>query len=274
MAHAARPRVAAGDLQLGDRLAQHAAHRLDLGHVDVLAEPGALALEKRGHQGDERVRGRVGIAEPEGDHPDDRLVVVADQALGARQAGHHRRVGAHAAERAVLADGRHREHDQAGVALGQVVVGEPTAREHAGREVLDQDVGGVDQPADQRAAVRVLDVGREAELAVVGLVRVGRELLGRAVDLWADRGRAAQARVVEPPAVLDLDHLGAEVGQDRAHHRGRPDPAEVDHADAVEDGLHEPAPLPTATSSRTSAVCSPSRGAGASAPVFGQAESA
>src|SRR5439155_14028566 len=72
--------------------------------------------------------------------------------------------------------------------------------------------------------------------------------------------RADQPRRVGPGPRLDANDLGAVVGERAADGRARDDPRQVEHAKAGECLIaHARNPM---TSPKTSALCSPSRGAG------------
>jgi hypothetical protein len=117
------------------------------------------------------------------------------------------------------------------------VVGQPPPLHHPRGEVLGDDAAAPDQLAGEGAALGLAHVDRHAELApavvveqpaLVG-VRVGVLLAVGADDALVDRQLAGG---VEPVAVLDLDDLGAVVGEHPGGDRTDPHPAEVGHADA------------------------------------------
>ena len=89
-------------------------------------------------------------------------------------------------------------------------------------EVLQQDVGGVDEVEDAVPIGRLGDVELDAVLVAV------------------ERGEQAGSRtgqvagLVAGPARFDLDHLGAEVGQDHPAAGPHDHVGELDDADAVE----------------------------------------
>ena len=99
--------------------------------------------------------------------------------------------------------------DQARQARVQMLEAEPQAVERARPEVLDQDVGARQEALEQRAAARLLEIERDAEFGAVD----GQEVAAFSLD----KRRPPDARVVPLAGILDLDHLGAEIGQ---RHRG------------------------------------------------------
>ena len=123
-------------------------------------------------------------------------------------------------QRAVLPVGRHRAPDHAGAPLEDLLGGKPEPREGSRAEVLDEDIGPVDEELQVRAAAFGLEIDRDALLAPVHREEVGALSPGE---------RGAPAPGVVSARRLHLDDLGAEVGQ---HHRGvRPgeNPREIHH---------------------------------------------
>src|SRR5207249_9496882 len=81
---------------------------------------------------------------------------------------------------------------------------------------------------EDRCAVGAAEIDADALLAPV----VDGEVHALATD---HRRMAARFLAADR---LDLDHLGAEVGQDHAATRSRLEPRELEHADAVEGEAH------------------------------------
>ena len=123
-----------------------------------------------------------------------------------------------------------RHVDDVGLDRLQLLVGEAQAREHAGGEVLGDDVGDGDELAQQLLAALGAQVERDAELLDVVVVEAAADL--DAAPLVDERRRAAQD---VPRAlahrVLDADHLGAERGEEPGGARAGELPAEVADAD-------------------------------------------
>src|SRR5699024_8671333 len=112
--------------------------------------------------------------------------------------------------------------DESRVAGGQLLVSESDRFHLSDAEVLEQDIGGVDEVEDAAPIGRLGDVELDAVLVAV------------------ERGEQAGSRtgqvagLVAGPARFDLDHLGAEVGQDHPAAGPHDHVGELDDADAVE----------------------------------------
>ncbi len=107
---------------------------------------------------------------------------------------------------------------------------EPEPRGGALGEVLDEDVGPVQQPVQDLPAARVLQVERDGLLAAVG----PDEMRGQSL-----RGGVVGTREVAAVGPLDLDHPGAEVGELAGGEGGRDGLFDGDDGDAVQgQGFH------------------------------------
>ena len=202
-------------------------HRVEHRDVDVLAEPGRIAQAQRGEHPDDAVQtgDRVG-------HRDldvDVLGAGGDPAAG----GHaglrmdHPGVRRTVTLRALLPEPRDRQHHEAWVDLHEVVVGEAEAGHDAGPEVLGDDVGPGGEPPHHVPALRRRQVDRDRALAGVLLAEV------RALRPLPELPRHVALRR------LDLDHVGAEVGEQPAGVRAGEHPAQVEHLDALERCCHQ-----------------------------------
>src|SRR5688572_9926051 len=186
----------------GERLDREVRHRLKHRDLDESALARARALEQRG---EDAVRGIdssdcIGQRGPEeagsfrvhddGEESGQRLRdrVVA-RALGVGP------IGPESADRAV---------DEPGIEAAQALGAgaEPLGRARA--EVLDVDVGIRDELVEELAVGRLLEVAADAALVAV----VGLEMLGIEAALIGAAGIAFRA--------LDLDHVGAQVGEHHA----------------------------------------------------------
>ena len=96
-----------------------------------------------------------------------------------------------------------------------------------GPEAFDDHVGVLRQRQERVAAPRVLEVERDAALVAIHGAVEGRD---------GSRPVAEVARIVAGAGVLDLDHVGAEVGEIERADRARQQPRQVEHADALERG--------------------------------------
>lgn len=96
---------------------------------------------------------------------------------------------------------------------------------HTRPETLDDHVGPPGQLQERFASLGTLEIQREAALvAIDGPV----EVAGSALFPAATHG----AHVVAGAGVLDLDDVGAEVGEVEARHRARQEAGQVEHPDA------------------------------------------
>jgi hypothetical protein len=137
-----------------------------------------------------------------------------------------RRVGAGSAESG------HGRRDEPRVRLAHRGERESEALEHAGREVLDDDVRARRETPDR--------------LRAGGTRQVERDRLLVAIDAQVVRGHAAARVVRRPPGarhvalgrVLHLDDAGAEVGEEHRAERPREDAGEVQHEHARERRAH------------------------------------
>ena len=138
------------------------------------------------------------------------------------------------AVRPVLPVAGDRAVDEPRVLLAQPLVADPQPLHHAGAEALEQHVGLAHEP-QQHLAPRVgLQVDADRALVAVERQeqRAARALLRPLV------ARRRPAHVVAEPRVLDLQHVGAEVGQQPRAEAARQQPREVEHADALERAAH------------------------------------
>src|SRR4051812_4657333 len=126
--------------------------------------------------------------------------------------------------------------DQGGVRLLQHVVSHAELVQDARAKALDQDVRGLDQLEERLPATLLLQIEADRSLvAVEGEVdrRAGAE---RVVLLVAVVGRRP-AHVVALTGVLDLDHVGAEVGEQQGAETAGQQAGEVEDLDVREGPL-------------------------------------
>jgi len=107
----------------------------------------------------------------------------------------------------------------------QVVGREPPRGERAAGEVLGQHVDVREQPAQQPPPLLLPDVERDAFLVAVEREEGHRHAVGR---------RIAIAPLVAAPWRLHLDHLGAQVGEDRGAEGTREEARQVEDPNAGE----------------------------------------
>jgi hypothetical protein len=107
-----------------------------------------------------------------------------------------------------------------------VLVAHPEPVRSPDLEVLDHGVGPGAQLERQRAPLLTPEVESARALAAVHRQVVGRFAAG-------ERG-APRARLVAALGTLDLDHVGAQIGQQHRAIGARQDAREIDHADPEE----------------------------------------
>ena len=199
-------------------------HHLEHRDLDLLAGARPLAGEERQHHPvrGHRARGEIG----------DRVADLHRRPVGkpgevhdARLALDDQVVARPARLRPRLAEARDRAVDEPGIQRVDGLPAEAEPRERAGPEVLDQHVRAREELPEDRLPRLRLEVERDALLPAVDAHEVGR--------LAAGEGGPG-AGVVPLARLLDLDHLGAHVGEE---HRGvgpREHAGQVDDAHAVE----------------------------------------
>ena len=218
----------AADQVVGAHVAERHQRRVVKGEIDMLALARRGAREQRSVDRRHRMDRRHCI--DDGDGMAQSLAVgLAVHAHHARLGLQHRIVARPVRQRSSLAVGRDREVDQLRVLLGEAGVVEAVLLEHARPEIFQHDVGLLEQSVHQRLAVGLGEIERHALLAPV----VGHEEVALAL-LAAGARTGALARVVAAVRVLDLDHLGAHVGEHLGTHGTRDHAGEIDDANAVE----------------------------------------
>ena len=127
--------------------------------------------------------------------------------------------------------------DDLGVDRAEVVDTEAQLRERRRQEVRDEDVRRVDQAQQQVATLGGSDVEADAPLAaVVHLHRLVHPARAEPEDALAHEAAVA----ITGDRVLDLDHVGAPVGEQRAACGHEHELRELDDTDAFEDGHRRP----------------------------------
>ena len=194
--------------------------------VDALAFPGLQPVHVRGehaHRG-ENAGGDIG-------HRRAALHRRAPGSLSgdAHQPGHPLRDQVEAAAlgiRAGAPEARDLAVDQSRIDLAQRLVAQAEALHRALAEVLDCHVGGAQQSASDLQPFRVLEVHRDPALVAV------HHQVGGGLALDDRRDRAAA--VVAVRQLLQLDHVGAHVGEHQAAGRAGHDVRQLDHLEAGE----------------------------------------
>ncbi|MDR8955490.1 hypothetical protein FEP76_03997 [Burkholderia multivorans] len=193
--------------------------------VDRLTAPALLALGEREQDAGERVEARHHVDDRQADA---RRVAVA-LAVHAHQPRHrldHRVVARQAAKRPVGAETRHRTVDQPRETRLQIAcIVHPPARERTGLEVLDQHVGVLEQPPEDRAPFVARQVEREPFLVAVHAQEVPRGV--------ARERRPPAARLVAAGR-FDLDDRRTVVGERLRAVRAAEHAAQVDDLQAFQ----------------------------------------
>ena len=200
-----------------------------VGHRDV--EDGALAcaitVAQRGEDRDHTPHAAADVGELRGRH----LRRRAHRPLRAEDSGPSEVVEVVAGalrELARLAVSRERTNDEARVLAAEHGVAEAEAIEHAGAELLEEDVVGANDAQERGLGVGLLEVDHSAPLAAV------EELERR--GLTARVGRHV-AQVVAAARVFDLVDGGAEIGEDERREGPGQEPGQVENTDVLE-GTH------------------------------------
>jgi hypothetical protein len=136
-----------------------------------------------------------------------------------------------------LAEAGDRAIDQPRVVGRQALIVEAEFGEPADLEILDQHVRARGKLAHDAAALLALEVELDRSLAAVGGVEIGSAEVAAAGG--GDERRSPAAGVVAGALALDLDHIGAEVGQDLPGPRPGQDAGELQHAQAGQRTRHE-----------------------------------
>ena len=223
-----------GRLVLGEGRADHVGagghQRFVHRDVDIVAATGVLAAQQRHQDARETMETTDEIGD--GDAGDRRPSVVAQGQ--AQHAGHGLQreiVRGAAGIGAVLAEGADRAIDDARVLRGDRLVADAEARGDTGAERFDQHVGFAGETEEIGPALLALEVEHDALLAAA---HVAEEYRGARV------GRQDVTAGIALAGRLDLDHLGAVIGQRGGEIRSRQEPGEIDDLDALK--LHDDLP--------------------------------
>jgi hypothetical protein len=202
----------------------HGKHRVEHGEIDDLAVARALALPQRGEHrpGAEKTGGHIGDRFPDRGR---RPVRRAGDGHEARHRLDDEVVRRPCRELTRLPEAGNTQVDEPRVARAQPCRIDLEPRGDPGAEVLYHHVAFRRQRGDDLAGARGLEVERDALLVAVEQ----SEIDARLADEWAEA-----ARIVARARRLDLDHLGAEVGEQRRAIRPRHDAREIEHANARE----------------------------------------
>jgi len=192
--------------------------------VHPLPEPRLLALNhRRAHaEGAQYARGEV---EERDSRPHGLTSRLARDGHDAGKGLHERLVARRILARPRAAEGGDRAVDEARVDGGQRIVAETEALHGARAEVFDDHVRRRHEGFHHLHRLRLLEIELEA-----ALVAIEKEIGGRFAILvgWPC------ARLVTAAGIFHLDHIRAEIGEERSTPRSSDDTREIDDADAVE----------------------------------------
>ena len=165
----------------------------------------------------------------------------------------HEVIGGTACERAVRAERRHDSDDERRVGCVQCIPAEPERLGPRSRAVVNDDAGCRDEARKGVAANGRLQIEHNRALAAIEWDEEPSHV----------RRDGHHLPVGVPTRGLDLDHVGAEFGEQRTGERAGDILRHLDHADALERQVHRgpggvhtrpPSPLRAITSCCTSAV--------------------
>ncbi len=215
----------AGLLELGDRRLEHREAGVDDRRIDDLAGGAALAGVEREQDALERRLGGERVAEADA-VARRRLAGVAVDVSEARDRLAGGREPRALAVAAGLAVAGHARVDAAGVPLVHVVGPQAPALHRARAEVLQHDVGGGGELGGDPLPRGLAQVERDGALVA------GQDRPPQAVVVVAQAPPVAHRVAVARR--LDLDHVGAEVAQQRARVGAGEQLAELDRPQAVQ----------------------------------------
>ncbi len=235
------PRRHAGGQVVEGLVGQAGDLHVEQGHIDVLADAADVAVGEGGEHRGGGVQPGEDIGQRHADlHRTGAFLVVGapGEAHQAAQALDHEVIAGALGIGAGLAEAGDRTVDQLRVDLLQRFIVEAIGLEPADLEVLQQDVGLGRQFANDALAFRLGEVHRHRLL-----VAVGRQVVGRLAGVVAfgilEERRAPGAGVVAAAGALDLDHLGAEVGEDLPGPGAGQDTGQVEYADMGKGAGHD-----------------------------------
>jgi hypothetical protein len=185
--------------------------------MKICALAGSIALQERGENADrgEQACGQIGDRNADADRPVTRQSGDRHQAAHAlRDLVESRPVGV----RAILAKAGNAGIDQARIDLAQRLVVDTEPLLHSRAEILDQHVGFFDQTLEGGEPFRRLQVERDAALVAMQVLKI-RSVARPAHRLFGVRRR------------LDLDDIGAPIGELARAGRPGPHPRQIEHGE-------------------------------------------
>ena len=226
--------------EVGAHVGGHGDLHVEQGEIEVLALAGAFAVKERGKH---RLRGEGAGHEVGHRHPDF-LWSATRSVVGFAGNRHHPAntlddevIAGTMRPGAGLPESGHRAVDEFRIDCREAVVVEAVFLEVADLVVLDDHVADRCQAPDDFAALNACEIDRDRSFATVGSKVVGRIGGVGAVSVLQKR-RPPAAGVVACARALDLDYVGAEVGQVlRAPGTGK-HTGKIEDANSVEGAGH------------------------------------
>ena len=233
MPRALPPRVLAADNRIRCLVGEHRQLRIEQRHVDRRPLAGLVAPVKRREDRICRIHPgeQIGDRNPDAHRPAARFPI--GQPGQAHQPAHRlddiiiarpRRI------RPVLPETGDRRIDQSRIGGAKARRVEPELLQSPDAEILYQNIGIARHSTHQRRTLRRRKIHRHRPLPAVRRQIVSCDLL---IAILMPR-RPPMPRIVPRPGLLDLDHLGAKIGQRLSRPRPGEHPRKVEHADPGE----------------------------------------
>jgi hypothetical protein len=198
-------------------------HTVLHGGQHLLSSARRIPLVERGHDAEREVESCTAVADLRAGHQ--RRAVIESRGRGrAPRALRHVLVNLAVLIR-TRAEALYRSNDHARVQLLDPLPGEPHAVESARSEILHEHVAVLDQPLEHSLALRALGIESHRPLVVIQHGEVQAVGPGNVAQLLA--------RDVAAAGLLDLDHVGAEPGQQLCASRSGLHVREIENAYAA-----------------------------------------
>src|SRR5262245_42739310 len=220
-------RQLAGDEIIERLVGEHADLGVDQCAVDQRAFAGPVALDDRREDADHGIDAGHDVGDRNAG-PRRLAIGLAGEAHEAADALRHEVVAPPGTIRSRLPEAGTRAIDQARKFLPHAFVVEAELLQAADLEILDQHVRARGQLLHQPLALRGVEVELDRALAAVGAMEIGGAEVA-AVGRRYER-RAPAAGVVAGALALDLDHVGAKIGQKLPRPRSRQNAGEFEDA--------------------------------------------
>ena len=197
--------------------------------VDHAAFAGAVALLQRGENADGRPHAGRGVVDCRRAERR-RILRTAGQRHHRAKSLRQRIKAGRIAHRSLVAERPDRAIDQPRIDRSHHVGTDADLLDNAGPEILDHHIGIAYQKLQPLDIGLGFDVDGDRPLVAIGGVEHQRGIV--------DEGRSPHPRIVAAIGLLDLDHVGAHVGEDGAGQRACERLAHLDHLDACKRSRH------------------------------------